>query len=537
MEFKRIFYGILLAAIFPFFLVSDDKIATVTDLVAKVDKLPTNRELLGQGISGNYTIFSANEFVGEIEAWMKMRANKMQNSKDWQASNQGQTIPGSGFFDFNKTNSFTPFTEKVSIDSGQKFLLRGDLHGDIHSLVVQLKDMKSRGLIDDNFKLKAGVNMAFLGDLVDRGNYGSEVLYTIARLGNANPDKVFYTRGNHEDINICSKYGFEREVVNKFGSGSLYNRVFGSRSVYNRVCRMYDYMPTAIYLGDTKDNYIQLCHGGVEPGYDPKKLLESDKKYQLLGLLNRKDAVDEILSNETVSQSLKRNIKKVYSKMANGILLRNPTDSDLPLGHMWNDFDATGKDHAEFKIKEGRGIECGQEAVNHMLDNQSGSQAKIIGVIRAHQHDRNPKDQMMKNLKKGGGCWNMRGCSCQSGLGNSTDKDVVTLNVSPDSVYGKYAGFDDDIALEVKPNRIFNGWSVKKHKYYPLANKRSVNSYKDTKQKDESDLYLTMRDESYFRARNIRIATGVLAFTGVAYYLYKKYYSDLTVNSDDEVEK
>ena len=52
-------------------------------------------------------------------------------------------------------------------------------------------------MIDDNFVLiPENLYMIFLGDYVDRGQFGAEVLYTILRLKLANPDHVFMVRGN-----------------------------------------------------------------------------------------------------------------------------------------------------------------------------------------------------------------------------------------------------------------------------------------------------------------------------------------------------
>lgn len=460
MKVKILSHLVLFLTLFPIIVFSNNSIVTLDDLLTVVNGLPTNRSLLQKkDISYKHKgISNPKELEAEVESWMHMRAKKMQNEALWKTSNQNQVMPDSKFFNPEKSKSFTPFVEKVVVGSSHKFLMRGDLHGDIHSLAMQLKEMKSKGLIDNEFKLKPGVNMAFLGDFVDRGNYGAEVLFTIARLGNANPGNVFYTRGNHEDINICSLYGFKDEMMNKFGSSSL----------YEKICRMYDYMPTALYLGNQKNEYIQLCHGGIEPGYDPKKLLESDKKYQLIGALNRKDEVDRIILSSSITDSLRQNIQNLYSYMKNGIILKNPTDDFLPLGHMWNDFDSTGKDTSKMKINARGVLECGQEIVNYMLEDQSDSKVRVVGVIRAHQHSTDPFDPMMQNLKKYGGCWNMRGCGCEKGIGNSIDKDVLTLNVSPDSVYGQYAEFDDNVAIEVALNRSGNGWSVKKHKYNSL---------------------------------------------------------------------
>ena len=64
----------------------------------------------------------------------------------------------------------------------------------------------------DGFRLAKPNNyMVFLGDYTDRGNYGIEVLYTLLRLKLANPEHVFMARGNHEDVQMISTYGFLAE--------------------------------------------------------------------------------------------------------------------------------------------------------------------------------------------------------------------------------------------------------------------------------------------------------------------------------------
>ena len=70
--------------------------------------------------------------------------------------------------------------------------------------------------------------MVFLGDYVDRGFYGTEVLYTIMMLKIANPEKVILLRGNHEDhrqypvwmINLTqiSRYGQIGSKVRRFAT-------------------------------------------------------------------------------------------------------------------------------------------------------------------------------------------------------------------------------------------------------------------------------------------------------------------------------
>jgi hypothetical protein len=96
-------------------------------------------------------------------------------------------------------------------------------------------------------------------------------------------------------------------------------------------------------------------------------------------------------------------------------------------------------------------------------------------------------------------------------------------------VYGEYAGFDDDIALEIKPNDGVTGWSVKRHKYYPLADKKPIDL--------ENNKRIKGTGNSYFTKRNIGIIGATLAVAGLIYYLYKKYYLSPELDNNDEAKK
>ena len=129
----------------------------------------------------------------------------------------------------------------------------------------------------DGFQLaRTNLYMVFLGDYTDRGMHGVEVLYTLFRLTAANPDRVHLTRGNHEDFRIASKYGFVDELRYKYGQ----------QANITKLMRAYDRMPVVYYVGNRAD-YLQMNHGGMEPGYNPRALLAADGslRLQLLGKL------------------------------------------------------------------------------------------------------------------------------------------------------------------------------------------------------------------------------------------------------------
>src|SRR5262249_49818871 len=128
------------------------------------------------------------------------------------------------------------------------------------------------------------VHFVFLGDYTDRGMYGCEVIYLLLRLKVENPEQVWLVRGNHEDVSLTSRYGFLVEARAKFGRDLDLKRLL----------RVYDFLPLVLYLG-CETNGLQCNHGGVEPGFDPRGLLDASEsvRYQLLGKLNQQQFVKE----------------------------------------------------------------------------------------------------------------------------------------------------------------------------------------------------------------------------------------------------
>jgi len=91
-----------------------------------------------------------------------------------------------------------PYVRKLFINPGSRVFMIGDLHGCMHALCGNLLRMRDDGAIHNNFKMDEKCYLIFLGDLVDRGEYGIEVCATIAHLLATNPTRVFLCRGNHE---------------------------------------------------------------------------------------------------------------------------------------------------------------------------------------------------------------------------------------------------------------------------------------------------------------------------------------------------
>ena len=71
-----------------------------------------------------------------------------------------------------------------------KVCIIGDIHGQLYDMIAMMKKLGKPG----HKKTK----MLFLGDYVDRGEYGVEVVCYIMCLKLKYPDDVYLLRGNHE---------------------------------------------------------------------------------------------------------------------------------------------------------------------------------------------------------------------------------------------------------------------------------------------------------------------------------------------------
>ena len=87
-------------------------------------------------------------------------------------------------------------------------IICGDIHGQIYDLIELFKkggDMPSSRYV-------------FMGDYVDRGYNGVEVLELLLALKIKYPEHITLLRGNHESRQICFAYGFYEEITRKYGN-------------------------------------------------------------------------------------------------------------------------------------------------------------------------------------------------------------------------------------------------------------------------------------------------------------------------------
>jgi len=144
----------------------------------------------------------------------------------------------------------------------------GDIHGDIDSM------LSAFGIVDE-----AKVNIAFMGDVVDRGSHNLECVNLLLARCFLEPERVFYIRGNHEFKEINTNWGFADAVMERYSSTVywLYNAWFST-------------LPLAVLLNDK----ILALHGGIGKQTPTLKSIENLDRTQLPA----KDDITALLWND-----------------------------------------------------------------------------------------------------------------------------------------------------------------------------------------------------------------------------------------------
>ena len=432
--------------------------------VAACRKLPGNRQLRGRlPVKEVLPLKTFAEFDVVLSAFLEQSRRGILSRADlW----LGEMPAKDGFFDTSRAyfqkpgaaQKFRPFAQKLSVPEGSQIFFHGDFHGDVQSFITALQWLNEKKYLNGFRIVPQNFYMVFLGDYTDRGAFGVEVLYTLMQLKLANPERVFMARGNHEDISLMSSYGFLQEGRSKFGA--TFN--------VTKIARAYDFLPAVIYL-QSGANVIQCNHGGMEPGYDPRKLLASDAAFQTLGTLNQKDFLAQ---NPNWPGD-----KKGRDLATRALQNFEPEDPVAPmvLGFMWNDFTVQATE-PQLAFDPGRAFIFGQKATQAILQNVSATNATVQAVFRAHQHS-GALNPMMRRLVASSGLFrhwqNADGPSLQNASpqqltavlekGESrpiAPGSVWTFNVSPDSVYGEGCGFAFDTFGILTTAANFESWRV-----------------------------------------------------------------------------
>ncbi|KAA6403859.1 MAG: putative Calcineurin subunit A [Streblomastix strix] len=151
-------------------------------------------------------------------------------------------------------------TEPNVLDISGEVRVCGDLHGSYYDF---LKLLEVGGDPSEFAYL-------FLGDYVDRGYFGCELLIHMLALKINFPKTFFMLRGNHESKHLTEHFNFKRECIYKYNS-----------DVYFTFVSVFDTMPFAAMVGEKR---FFCVHAGLSP---------SLKKVEQLTAINRFKEIPE----------------------------------------------------------------------------------------------------------------------------------------------------------------------------------------------------------------------------------------------------
>ncbi|XP_020970042.1 serine/threonine-protein phosphatase 7 isoform X2 [Arachis ipaensis] len=138
----------------------------------------------------------------------------------------------------------------------------GDVHGQLHDLLFLLKDAGYPS--DDRI-------FVFNGDYVDRGAWGLETFMLLLAWKVFMPHNVYLLRGNHESKYCTSVYGYEKEVMAKYGDKG--------KHVYRKCLGCFEGLPLASIVAGC----VFTAHGGLfrSVTVTPSKRLKGKKNRKI----------------------------------------------------------------------------------------------------------------------------------------------------------------------------------------------------------------------------------------------------------------
>lgn len=131
----------------------------------------------------------------------------------------------------------------------------GDLHGQYFDMLNMMQKAGEPGTI----------NYLFLGDYVDRGILGIEVVLFLIALKLCEPKTVVLLRGNHESRNMTEAFTFREEVLERF-----------DLEVYDLFMEVFDALPVSALIAK---KYLAM-HGGISPDLQKLEQINDLNRFQ-----------------------------------------------------------------------------------------------------------------------------------------------------------------------------------------------------------------------------------------------------------------
>uniref|UniRef100_A0A674B076 Serine/threonine-protein phosphatase n=1 Tax=Salmo trutta TaxID=8032 RepID=A0A674B076_SALTR len=166
----------------------------------------------------------------------------------------------------------TPYAKEITIC--------GDLHGRLDDLLL---------IFYKNGLPSAETPYVFNGDFVDRGKKSVEIIILLFAYLLLYPDHMTLNRGNHEDHIMNLRYGFTKEVMQKYKTHG--------RDILLLVQDVFSLLPIATVI----DNKVLIVHGGISDMTD-LDFLSSIERHKVKTDCNPTCTVVDLLWSDPKSQ-------------------------------------------------------------------------------------------------------------------------------------------------------------------------------------------------------------------------------------------
>jgi diadenosine tetraphosphatase ApaH/serine/threonine PP2A family protein phosphatase len=157
--------------------------------------------------------------------------------------------------------------EVIKIFKHEKNLLALDapvtIFGDIHGQYFDLVNMMEKA-----GPVSAAHHYLFLGDYVDRGYFGCEIIMYLFALKINYPNQMFMIRGNHECRLLTTHFNFRKECLKKYDVG-----------VYDAIMDAFDALPLGAIVTCDEERFLCL-HGGLSPHFKTIDDIQSIDRFQ-----------------------------------------------------------------------------------------------------------------------------------------------------------------------------------------------------------------------------------------------------------------
>uniref|UniRef100_A0A8C3J0G5 Serine/threonine-protein phosphatase with EF-hands n=1 Tax=Calidris pygmaea TaxID=425635 RepID=A0A8C3J0G5_9CHAR len=159
-----------------------------------------------------------------------------------------------------------PNISHVSTCYSEEVTVCGDLHGQLDDLFL---------IFYKNGLPSPSKSYVFNGDFVDRGKQSLEILIILFTFLLIYPKEVHLNRGNHEDHMVNLRYGFTKEVMQKY-------KVHGKK-ILKMIQNVFCWLPLATLI----DQKVLIIHGGISDTTD-LDMLEKIQRNKFISVLRGK---------------------------------------------------------------------------------------------------------------------------------------------------------------------------------------------------------------------------------------------------------